>query len=182
MLFRSIAVGNFTPGEANELRKHIGAWNIKDYERDLNPWLQKLAHGMRQNNFDDHFIQQILGQMRGFADYGFPESHAASFARIAWASAWLKCHHPAAFYCGLLNSQPMGFYTPSQLVQDARRHKVPVAPVEWNATPRGRAPTSGCESTPRGPEAGFEASKLASRLLPAAVASRMEPSALSATP
>ena len=125
----AIAVGNFTPGEANELRKNIGAWNLRDYERDLNPWLTKLAQGMQQNGFDQAFIHQILGQMRGFSDYGFPESHAVSFALIAWASSWIKCHYPSVFFASVMNSQPMGFYSPHSLLQAAQHSGVRVLPV-----------------------------------------------------
>ena len=122
----AIAVGGFTPGEANELRRHMGAWSIKG---DLTPWLQRLATGMRGNGIKEEFIQVILSQMRGFADYGFPESHAASFAIIAYVSCYLKCHYPAAFFSALLNSQPMGFYTPHALLQGAMRSQVKVLPI-----------------------------------------------------
>jgi len=155
----AIAVGNFTPGEANELRKNIGAWNIKNYERDLNPWLQKLAHGMQQNGFDKSFILQILGQMRGFADYGFPESHAASFARIAWASAWLKCHYPALFFTSLLNSQPVGFYSPHSLLKAAERCGVVSLPLCVNHSGEdfqaGQVPDPGGEVPSWGIRLGF---------------------------
>jgi error-prone DNA polymerase len=122
----AIAVGGFTGGEANELRKHMGAWSLKG---DMGPWMIKLAAGMKKNGFKEDFIQQILGQMRGFADYGFPESHAVSFALIAYASSYLKCHYPAAFFMALLNSQPMGFYSPHALLQSAKRDGVKVLPV-----------------------------------------------------
>ena len=90
----AIEVGNFSPGEANELRKQIGAWGVKDFNRDLLPLLNKLQHGMQQNGIKPEFAEQILGQMKGFAEYGFPESHAVSFALIAYASCYLKCHYP----------------------------------------------------------------------------------------
>ncbi|MGB5327952.1 MAG: error-prone DNA polymerase, partial [Gammaproteobacteria bacterium] len=99
----AIAVGNFTAGEANELRKKIGSWGIKDFNRDLNPLLIKLEQGMRDNDIKPEFAEQILGQMKGFAEYGFPESHAVSFSLIAYASCYLKCHFPAAFYISVLN-------------------------------------------------------------------------------
>ncbi len=85
---------------------------------------------MRTRGYADTFAQQIVRQIQGFGEYGFPESHSASFALLVYVCAWLKCHHPAAFTCALLNSQPMGFYAPSQLVQDARRHGVEVRPVD----------------------------------------------------
>jgi error-prone DNA polymerase len=132
----AIAVGDFTPGEANELRRHMGAWSIKG---DIDPWLKRLADGMRRNGIKEEFVQTILSQMRGFADYGFPESHAASFAILAYVSSWLKCHHPAAFFVSLINSQPMGFYTPHALLQAAMRAGVKVLPVcvlhsDWDLT------------------------------------------------
>ena len=113
----AMAVGNFSAGEANELRRNMGAWSLKG---DLGPMLQKLAKGMRENGISEDFIKTIIAQMRGFADYGFPESHAVSFAMIAYVSSHLKCHYPAAFFSSLLNSQPMGFYSPMLY---CRRHK-----------------------------------------------------------
>lgn len=130
----AIAVGDFTAGEANELRKNIGAWNVKSFSRDVSPWLWKLKRGMERNGIDQAFIQQLLGQMSGFSEYGFPESHAVSFALIAYASSYLKCHFPAAFFCAVLNSQPMGFYSPHVLLQTARRDGVTVLPISINAS------------------------------------------------
>ncbi len=128
----AIAVGNFTAGEANELRKKIGSWGIKDFNRDLNPLLEKLEKGMHENNVKPEFAEQILGQMKGFAEYGFPESHAVSFSLIAYASCYLKCHFPAAFYISVLNSQPMGFYSPHALLQSARREGIKLLPISIN--------------------------------------------------
>jgi error-prone DNA polymerase len=128
----AIAVGNFTAGEANELRKKIGAWGIKDFNRDLLPLLQKLETGMQKNGIKPEFAEQILGQMKGFAEYGFPESHAVSFSLIAYASCYLKCHYPAAFYTSVLNSQPMGFYSPHALLQSARREDITLLPLSLN--------------------------------------------------
>lgn len=146
----AIAVGGFTGGEANELRKHMGAWSLKG---DMGPWMIKLAAGMKKNGFKEEFIEQILGQMRGFADYGFPESHAVSFALIAYASSYLKCHYPAAFFMALLNSQPMGFYSPHALLQSAKRDGVKILPVcinysqydntLENVAPEGKPPVYG---------------------------------------
>ena len=128
----AIAVGNFTAGEANELRKKIGSWGIKDFNRDLNPLLIRLEQGMRDNGIKPEFAEQILGQMKGFAEYGFPESHAVSFSLIAYASCYLKCHFPAAFYISVLNSQPMGFYSPHALLQAAKREGIQLLPVSLN--------------------------------------------------
>tara|TARA_Y100000590_G_scaffold470758_1_gene669557 strand:+ start:30462 stop:33683 length:3222 start_codon:yes stop_codon:yes gene_type:complete len=124
----AVEVGDFTPGEANELRRNIGAWNMRDFDQMLGPWMEKLKQGMKRKGFDDYFVEQILGQMRGFADYGFPESHAISFAFIAYASCYLKCHFPGAFFTSLLNSQPMGFYSPHNLIQAAKKDGVEVLP------------------------------------------------------
>lgn len=124
----AVEVGDFTPGEANELRKNIGAWNMRDFDQMLGPWIEKLKTGMKRKGFDDYFVEQIIGQMRGFAEYGFPESHAISFAFIAYASCYLKCHYPAAFFTSILNSQPMGFYSPHNLVQAAKKDGVEVLP------------------------------------------------------
>ncbi|MCQ8106033.1 error-prone DNA polymerase [Methylomonas sp. SURF-2] len=126
MQIAMVAAG-FTAGEADELRRAMAAWKRKG---GLEPFEQKLLAGMRARGYREDFAQRIFQQIRGFGDYGFPESHSASFALLAYVSAWLKCHHPAAFCCALLNSQPMGFYAPAQLVQDARRHGVEVRPVD----------------------------------------------------
>jgi error-prone DNA polymerase len=100
---------------------------------------QRLVGGMLERGYSEAFAEQIFQQIRGFGEYGFPESHAASFALLVYVSAWMKCHHPAAFTCALLNSQPMGFYQPSQLVQDVQRHGVKVLPADvrysdWDCT------------------------------------------------
>lgn len=126
MQIAMVAAG-FTAGEADQLRRAMAAWKRKG---GLEAFEQKLMSGMQARGYSAAFAKQIFQQIRGFGDYGFPESHSASFALLAYVSAWLKCHHPAAFCCALLNSQPMGFYGPSQLVQDARRHGVEVLPVE----------------------------------------------------
>lgn len=125
----AIAVGNFSAGEADELRKKIGAWGVKDFNRDLIPLLSKLEQGMQRNGIKKEFAEQILGQMKGFAEYGFPESHAVSFSLIAYASCYLKCHYPAAFYISVLNSQPMGFYSPHALLQSAKREGISILPL-----------------------------------------------------
>jgi error-prone DNA polymerase len=128
MQLAMVAAG-FTAGEADQLRRAMAAWHRRG---GLESFETRLLEGMRARGYPDPFIRQIFKQIQGFAEYGFPESHAASFALLAYASAWLKCHHPAAFTCALLNSQPMGFYAPAQLVQDARRQGVEVRPVDVN--------------------------------------------------
>ena len=132
----AVVAAGFTPGEADQLRRAMAAWRRKG---GLQPFEEKLIAGMRQRGHDEAFARRVCAQIRGFGEYGFPESHAASFALLVYISAWLKRHHPAAFLCALLNSQPMGFYAPAQLVQDARRHGVVVLPVTveasaWEAT------------------------------------------------
>ena len=123
----AMVAADFTPGEADQLRRAMAAWKRKG---GLEPFEKKLKEGMARNKYPPEFAKRIYQQILGFGEYGFPESHSASFALLAYYSAWLKCHHPAAFLAALLNSQPMGFYGPSQLVQDARRHGVEVRPVD----------------------------------------------------
>jgi error-prone DNA polymerase len=132
----AVVAAGFTPGEADQLRRAMAAWKRKG---GLDVFQQKLVNGMLERGHDQEFAERIFEQIKGFGDYGFPESHAASFALLVYFSAWLKRHEPAAFYCGLLNSQPMGFYSPSQLVQDAKRHHIEVRPVDilssdWQCT------------------------------------------------
>ena len=117
----------FTPGEADGLRRAMAAWKRKG---GLEKYYHRLVDGMTSRGYALEFAEAIFEQVKGFSEYGFPESHAASFALLVYASAWIKRHEPAAFLVALLNSQPMGFYTPSQLVQDARRHGVEVRPVD----------------------------------------------------
>ncbi len=123
----AMVAAGFSGGEADQLRRAMASWGKNG---NLTRFESKLVEGMRERGYSDDFARRLFEQIKGFGGYGFPESHSASFALLAYVSAWLKCHHPAAFYCGLLNSQPMGFYTPSQLIQDARRHHVRVAPVD----------------------------------------------------
>ncbi len=135
MQLAMLAAG-FSAGEADSLRRAMAAWKRKG---GLEKFHDQLVNGMLERGYDREFAQALFSQIEGFAEYGFPESHAASFALLAYASAWMKCHYPAAFLAALLNSQPMGFYSPSQLVQDARRHGVQVRPVDvlysdWDAT------------------------------------------------
>jgi len=123
----AIVAAGFTPGEADQLRRAMAAWKRRG---GLEPFRDKLIDGMLARGYSREFAERIYGQICGFGDYGFPESHAASFALLTYFSAWLKHHHPAAFTAGLLNSQPMGFYAPAQLIADARRHGVKVLPVD----------------------------------------------------
>jgi error-prone DNA polymerase len=123
----AILGAGFTPGEADQLRRAMAAWKRKG---GLEQYYDRIVRGMLERGYDLAFAEAIFSQIQGFGEYGFPESHAASFALLAYASAWLKCHEPAAFLCALLNSQPMGFYSPSQLVQDARRHGIEVRAVD----------------------------------------------------
>jgi error-prone DNA polymerase len=130
-----IAAG-FTPGEADELRRAMAAWKRKG---GVHKFEQRIYAGMAARGYDTAFAEAIFKQILGFGEYGFPESHAYSFALLAYASAWVKCHEPAIFLAALLNSQPMGFYGPSQLVQDATRHGVEVRPADvtvsdWDCT------------------------------------------------
>jgi error-prone DNA polymerase len=121
-----VAAG-FSAGEADQLRRAMASWGKNG---DLERFRDKLLLGMRERGHPQEFAERLFEQMKGFGSYGFPESHAASFALLVYVSSYLKCHYPAAFYCGLLNSQPMGFYSPSQLIQDARRHAVVVLPID----------------------------------------------------
>ena len=137
----AVAAAGFTPGEADQLRRAMAAWKRKG---GLGPFQKKLIDGLLANGHTQAYAAQLFKQILGFGEYGFPESHSASFALLAYASAWLKLHHPAEFLCALLNSQPMGFYSPSQLVQDAQkangeRRGVEVLPVDvlqsnWDCT------------------------------------------------
>ncbi len=127
----AVVAAGFTPGEADSLRRAMAAWKRKG---GLGPFEERLIRGMRERGYTEEFAQQIFRQILGFGEYGFPESHAASFALLVYVSAWLKRHEPAAFTAALINSQPMGFYAPSQLVQDARRHGVEVRPVDVDAS------------------------------------------------
>jgi len=140
MQLAMVAAG-FSPGEADQLRRSMAAWRRKG---GLEHFEGRLVHGMLKRGYAREFAQAIYKQILGFGEYGFPESHSASFALLVYVSAWLKRHQPAAFCAALLNSQPMGFYAPAQLVQDAQRHGVDVLPVDvvasdWDCTPEGRA-------------------------------------------
>jgi error-prone DNA polymerase len=156
----AIVAAGFTPGEADRLRRSMAAWRRKG---GLEHFEQRLIAGMASRGYTEEFARQIYQQILGFGEYGFPESHSASFALLVYVSCWLKCHEPAAFACALLNSQPMGFYAPSQLVQDARRHGVEVRPVDvtasdWDCTleypPSAPAPLETTDGRPANPTQG----------------------------
>jgi error-prone DNA polymerase len=123
----AILAADFTPGEADQLRRAMAAWKRKG---GLGPFHERLVGRMVAKGYTQDYAERIFKQIEGFGEYGFPESHAASFALLVYVSAWLKCHHPDAFLAALLNSQPMGFYAPAQLVRDAREHGVTVLPVD----------------------------------------------------
>ncbi|MEQ8493744.1 MAG: OB-fold nucleic acid binding domain-containing protein, partial [Gammaproteobacteria bacterium] len=127
----AMVAAGFSPGEADQLRRSMATWKRNG---GLERFRDRLVDGMRARGYTPRFAEQIFNQIQGFGEYGFPESHSASFALLAYVSAWLKCHEPAAFTAGLLNSQPMGFYAPSQLVQDARRHGVEVRAADVTAS------------------------------------------------
>ncbi|MBI1394990.1 MAG: DNA polymerase III subunit alpha [Betaproteobacteria bacterium] len=132
----AVVAAGFSAGEADRLRRSMAAWRRKG---GLAHFEERLVRGMRERGYSEQFAQQIYQQILGFGEYGFPESHSASFALLVYVSAWLKHHEPAAFCAALLNSRPMGFYAPSQLVQDARRHGVAVRPADvlasqWECT------------------------------------------------
>jgi len=132
----AMVAADFTGEEADKLRRAMAAWRR---DGDLRPYQADLKRRMMENDYEEAFADRICKQIEGFGDYGFPESHAASFALLVYNSAWLKRYEPAAFLAGLLNSQPLGFYSPSQLVQDAKRHGVKVlapdiAVSDWEAT------------------------------------------------
>lgn len=123
----AIVAAGFTPGEADQLRRAMAAWKRRG---GLEPFEARLTKGMLERGYTEEFAAAIFKQIQGFGEYGFPESHSASFALLVYVSAWIKCHEPAVFLAALLNSQPMGFYGPSQLTQDARRHGVDVRAVD----------------------------------------------------
>ncbi|WP_374334997.1 error-prone DNA polymerase [Methyloversatilis sp.] len=127
----AVVAAGFTPGEADQMRRSMAAWRQRG---TMEKFQHKLTEGLLRKGYTPAFAEQIYRQIEGFSGYGFPESHAASFALLVYTSSWLKCHHPAAFLCGLLNSQPMGFYAPGQLIADARAHGVEVRPADVTAS------------------------------------------------
>jgi len=132
----AMLAADFTAGEADQLRRAMAAWKRKG---GLGPFHERLVGRMVEKGYEREYAERIFRQIEGFGEYGFPESHAASFALLVYASAWLKCHHPDAFLAALLNCQPMGFYAPAQLVRDAKAHGVAVLPMDvtcsdWEST------------------------------------------------
>ncbi len=123
----AVVAAGFTPGEADKLRRAMASWKRRG---GIEPFRDKLVQGMITRGYQRQYAEQIYQQIQGFGEYGFPESHAASFALLVYISSWLKCHEPAAFACALLNSQPLGFYSTSAIVQDARRHGVELLPAD----------------------------------------------------
>jgi error-prone DNA polymerase len=140
----AVEAAGYTPGEADQLRRDMAAWRksgrIEKHRTRMIP--RMLAEGIPKE-----FAERVFSQIRGFGEYGFPESHAASFALLAYVTAWLRCHHHEAFTCAILNAQPMGFYTPATLVEDAKRHGVEVLPIDinksqWDCTLEERSPVA----------------------------------------
>ncbi|HEV8688803.1 MAG TPA: error-prone DNA polymerase [Ideonella sp.] len=155
----AMVAADFTPGEADQLRRAMAAWKRRG---GLGPFHERLVGRMVEKGYERDFAEAIFRQIEGFGEYGFPESHAASFALLVYVSAWIKRHHPDAFLAGLLNSQPMGFYAPAQLVRDARAHGVCVQPVDvmysdWDSTLEGEGstplPAEGDEAPAHSPRA-----------------------------
>jgi error-prone DNA polymerase len=152
----AMIAAEFSAGEADQLRRAMAAWKRKG---GLGPFYERLVGRMKAKRYPEEFAERIFKQIQGFGEYGFPESHAASFALLVYVSAWIKHHHPDAFLAGLLNSLPMGFYAPAQLVRDAREHGVEVRPVDvlrsdWDSVledlPQGRLPAAtGSTPAPR---------------------------------
>jgi error-prone DNA polymerase len=143
----AIVAAGFSPGEADQLRRAMGAWRRPGI---IDNFRRRLIEGMQARGLAAEFAERVFEQLRGFGEYGFPESHAASFALLVYVSSWIKRYHPAAFTAALVNSQPMGFYAPAQLVRDARQHGIEVRPIDVNASDwdctlesLGETPTSG---------------------------------------
>jgi error-prone DNA polymerase len=169
MKIAMVAAG-FTPGEADQLRRCMAAWKRKG---GLEKFEGKLLTGMMERGYTREFAEQVFRQIRGFGDYGFPESHSASFALLAYVSSWLKCHEPAVFCCALLNSQPMGFYRPAQLVNDAVRHGVEFRPVEINQS-HWDCQLESCGADPPAVRLGFRMVKGLSRVMADEIVARRQ--------
>lgn len=138
----AVTLAGFTPAQADNLRRAMG---FKRSHQAMEGVGRDLAHGLRENGVRPEVAEKIFKQLTAFANYGFPESHSASFALLVYASAYLKCYYAPEFYCALLNSQPMGFYSPATLIHDARRHDVEIRPIdlahsEWDCTLEGTVP------------------------------------------
>jgi error-prone DNA polymerase len=129
----AVVAAGFSPGEADQLRRAMGAWQRSG---NMGSYQQKLLDGMRAKGYSEAFAEAIYKQIEGFGEYGFPESHSASFALLTYVSSYLKHHYPAAFFAGLINSQPMGFYQPAQLLEQAKRQRVQILPVDVTVSER----------------------------------------------
>src|SRR6187401_273984 len=125
----AIVAAGFTPAEADELRRSMATFKAKGMVSNFH---QKLINGMTQRGYTAEYAERVFKQLEGFGSYGFPKSHAVSFALLVYVSAWIKCYYPDVFACGLLNSQPMGFYAPAQIVSDARKHDVEIRAIDVN--------------------------------------------------
>ncbi len=166
----AMVAAGFTPGEADQLRRAMAAWKRRG---GLAPYQKRLMAGMQARGYRREFAERVYRQILGFGDYGFPESHAASFALLVYVSAWLKRYHPAAFCAALINSQPMGFYAPAQLVRDAREHGVEVLPADvnrsdWDCTLEPARPVTGdggCAGDALAADPGAPALRLGLRLV-----------------
>lgn len=156
----AMIAADFTPGELNDLRRAMATFRRRG---TIQTFEDKMVRRMTARGYDEEFARRCFDQIKGFGEYGFPESHSASFALLAYVSAWLKCHYPDVFACALLNSQPMGFYAPAQIVRDARDHGVEVRPVdinysEWDNTlelPSQPIPSQSHVDEPRSPQPPF---------------------------
>jgi len=147
----AVVAAGYTEGEADELRRAMGAWQRSGH---MGEHKERLFRGMRQRGYSQEFAERIFKQIEGFGEYGFPESHAASFALLTYYSSWLKCHYPAAFFAALINSQPMGFYQPAQLLEQAKRQQVAILPIDvassdWDCTLECQSPCHSSGSDPR---------------------------------
>ena len=127
----AVVAAGFTPEEADRLRRSLATFRRMG---TISTFRDRFINGMLERGYTPDFADRCFSQIEGFGEYGFPESHAAAFAMLAYVSAWLKCHHPAVFACALLNSQPMGFYAPAQIVRDLREHQVDVRPICVNSS------------------------------------------------
>ena len=141
----AMVAADYTPGEADQLRRDMSAWRISGR---IDRHRGRIISRMVKIGIEKKFAKQVFEQIRGFGEYGFPESHAASFAHIAYATAYMRCHYPAEFICALLNAQPMGFYTPATIVNDARIHGIEIRSVDirhsrWECTLEKIEDTSG---------------------------------------
>jgi len=139
----AMVAADYTPGEADQLRRDMAAWRKSG---QIERHRERLVHRMMQKGIEREFAERVFEQIRGFGEYGFPESHAASFALIAYAAAWMKCHYPDVFTCGLLNALPMGFYSAATIIEDAKRHDVEIRPIDvcassWECTLEEREPS-----------------------------------------